>query len=67
MEMEDDREIFIDESELGVGDLAIAWVVVEGELQLGKTMKQLAGDFVEKAATFAVELGEIIWGLDVVD
>lgn len=50
-----DAQVFGDEADLGFGDIAFA-AVVEGKLELGEAVEELAGDFVEKDGAFTVEL-----------
>lgn len=51
-----ERKVLGDEGELRVEDLAIV-VVLKRELELGETVEELAGDFVEEDRGVAVELG----------
>lgn len=44
------------ERQLGLGDLALV-VVLEGELEFGEVVKELARDLVEENEAVAVELG----------
>lgn len=50
------REVFGDEAELGLDNLALA-IVLERELELGQVVKELARDFVEEEEAVTVELG----------
>ena len=51
-----DGEVLGDEANLRLDDLPLA-VVLEGELELGEGVEELAGDFVEENGAVAVELG----------
>ena len=58
------REVFGDEAELGLDNLALA-IVLERELELGQVVKELARDFVEEKEAVTVELGgySYVWPL----
>lgn len=55
------REVFGDEAELGLDNLALA-IVLERELELGQVVKDLARDFVEEKEAVTVELGGYSYG-----
>lgn len=54
-------EVFGDEAELGLDNLALA-IVLERELELGQVVKDLARDFVEEKEAVTVELGGYSYG-----
>ena len=58
------REVFGDEAELGLNNLALA-IVLERELELGQVVKELARDFVKEKEAVTVELGgySYVWPL----
>jgi hypothetical protein len=56
-----DGEVLGDEGDLRLDDLSLA-VVLEGELELGEGVVELAGDFVEENGAVAVELGGHSYG-----
>lgn len=55
------REVFGDEAELGLDNLALA-IVLERELEFGQVVKELARDFVEEEEAVTVELGGYSYG-----
>lgn len=56
-----DGEVLGGERDLRLDDLSLA-VVLEGELELGKGVDKLAGDFVKENGAVAVELGGHSYG-----